>query len=275
VIVKTILYLHIMSGYIKIFFGTFCVLLATVASAQYNASRILSHNDYAQAVPFDNAYRHQVGFIEADVFLHKGTLVVAHTRFEIDGDKTLASIYLTKIQDKLAANGGDAYPDRSKVLTLMIDFKTEGSATMEALLKVLEAFPSLVRCKTFRIVISGNVPALDRWLTYPAFIYFDGRPGRQYAAQELERIAFISDDFNKYARSRDVGSLNDEDRHRIESVVASAHQQGKLFRFWGAPDTAESWLSMIRFKVDILGTDRVSDLVAYLTTISPDAPSTR
>lgn len=50
----------------------------------HSSSTIFAHNDYVQPIPFFNAYRNQVGYIEADIFLEKGKLLVAHTRAELN-----------------------------------------------------------------------------------------------------------------------------------------------------------------------------------------------
>ena len=99
------------------------IFIALSASAQtsYTAAAVFSHNDYAQAIPFLNAYQNQVGFIEADVFLRDNALLVAHTEKEIDKNKTLQKLYLDPLKEKIATHEGFVYPDHERTLTLMID----------------------------------------------------------------------------------------------------------------------------------------------------------
>jgi alkaline phosphatase len=240
-----------MMGIRLIFVLIACSVCWPTAAQQLSRASILSHNDYAQALPFENAYSQGVGFIEADVLLRDGELIVAHSANEIEMQKTLATLYLEPLQQKIIANGGSAYSDQHKILTLMIDFKTEGSTTIRALLKILETYPTLSNCKTLWVVISGNVPPRDLWHTFPAYIYFDGRPGQLYSPRDLARIAFISDDYKKYTDD-------------IKDVVEESHQLNKRFRFWGAPDEERAWLMLIQNGVDILGTDHVNELAAYI-----------
>ena len=53
-------------------------------SQEYTPSQIFAHNDYVRAKPFYTAYELGVGYIEADVYLIDGKLLVAHQRREID-----------------------------------------------------------------------------------------------------------------------------------------------------------------------------------------------
>jgi alkaline phosphatase len=95
---------------------------AVSASAQeFNSSAIFSHNDYKNPVLFFAAYDRQVGFIEADVFLNNGKLLVAHEATEQDTSRTLQTLYLRPLQDKIARNQGNAYAEQDKFLTLMIE----------------------------------------------------------------------------------------------------------------------------------------------------------
>lgn len=237
--------------------------MCTAQNHSYTTASILSHNDYEQPVPFVNAYNHRVGFIEADVFLHNDNLLVAHTRLQVSNDRTLAGMYLSPIRDRIAANSGKAYPDGS-VLTLMIDLKTEGHAALTTLIKVLEEdYPTLTACSTFRIVISGDVPAKEQWNQYPTYISFDGRPSLTYSDSDLKRVAYISDAFGNYAAWNN-GKVSEKDLSNVRSVIAKVHQLNKPFRFWGIPDSTGAWQFLIQEKVDIVGTDHVSDLVKFL-----------
>lgn len=58
---------------------------------------IHSHNDYAQRVPFYQAYAQQVSSIEADVFLHDGQLLVGHDVEDLRADMTFEALYVEPI----------------------------------------------------------------------------------------------------------------------------------------------------------------------------------
>src|SRR5690349_3094875 len=80
-------------------FGVYLFLGGTRIFAQhYTSASIFAHNDYVRSNPFHTAYNLRVGYIEADVFLVDNALLVAHTRLEINPDKTLERLYLEPLR---------------------------------------------------------------------------------------------------------------------------------------------------------------------------------
>src|SRR5690349_10884068 len=99
---------------------------------EYTTSSIHAHNDYVHPIPFLTAYYSQVGSIEADVFLRNGELYVAHEEKEIIPDHTLDKLYLKPLAEKITFHNGAVYA-KPKALNLLIDLKTEGIPTLQAL----------------------------------------------------------------------------------------------------------------------------------------------
>lgn len=239
--------------------------LSSCAMGQrYTSASIFAHNDYVQPNPFYTAYHHKAGFIEADVFLFENDLVVAHTFGEIDKRNSLERLYLEPLVAKVRQNNGFAYDDKARELVLMIDLKSDGVPTLDALVDQVGKFTALTSCPTFQLVISGNVPDTSRWDDYPLFVCFDGRPGIQYSVNHLRRISFISSDFRKYSTWNGEGSPLPEDLTRIKSVCEQVHGLSKRIRFWGTPDSPNGWMTLMKLNVDIIGTDRVSELSTFL-----------
>lgn len=244
---------------------------------EYASSSIFAHNDYVHPIPFYTAYYQQVGFIEADVFLDRGELLVAHTLQELERQKTLEALYLEPLQKQILKHEGYIYADRKKTLMLMVDLKTEGVSTLDLLVKKLKRYPQLLSCNTLRITVSGNVPAPAQWVNYPAFIHFDGRPGIAYTPDQLRRISMISTDFRKYAQWNGKGILTKPEYEKVVSLRDAVHAQGKKIRFWAAPDFPNAWTRLMALKIDILGTDNVIGLATFLknkskNTFLNDAP---
>jgi alkaline phosphatase len=231
---------------------------------QYTSSSVFAHNDYVQPIPFYAAYQLQVGYIEADIFLQNGKLLVAHTQAEIDPTNTLDSLYLKPLLKRININGGYAYKDIKKSLSLMIDLKTEGLATLHALVKLLEHYPKLTAAKNFEIVISGNVPEPARWAEFPSFIHFDGRPGKLYTTEQLARVSLISTSFTQYSRWNGKGVLSALDLQKIQQVKSEARAIGKKLRFWAAPDFENAWIQLMKLNVDVIGSDQVSNLITFI-----------
>lgn len=241
--------------------------LCCVATAQpYNASRVFAHNDYAGSSPFRQAYALEVGYIEADVFLLDSKLMVAHEKDEIRSDRTLDRLYLDPLKHCLLQNGGYAYADVNRHLTLMIDIKTEGVSTLNAIVDALRQYPDLIASPTLQIMISGNVPAPDLWNNYPEFISFDGRPGISYSPAQWKRISMISTSFRSHFNWDGNGTLSSDARKKIHAMMAAAHKQGKKFRFWATPDSENAWQQLKAVNADVIVSDRIPELVAFLKT---------
>lgn len=242
----------------------FCSI-ATVAQSRFAVSTH-SHNDYEQQRPFDLAYEHGFGSIEADVWLKDGKLCVAHDAKDINSNKTLASLYLEPLERKLKENKGNIYADKKKSLQLLIDIKSDALTTMEAIVKALEAYPSLIKNKKLRFVISGNRPKPEAYSNYPDFIYFDGRPTEEYDKEALKKVGLISENYFKYARWNGQGQISANERAALLSAVQQAHEKGKPFRFWATPDTEASWKLFMELGVDYINTDKVEALSKFLKT---------
>ncbi len=177
-----------------------CLTITTGISQPYTSVRIFAHNDYVRSIPFYKAYELQVGFIEADVFLHDGDLLIAHHRHEIESGKSLEKLYLKPLLKQIRKNKGFVYADPKQRLTLMIDLKTEGVATLNKLVDMLKKYPELITCSSLNFMISGSVPDPASRKNYPTFIHMDGRPGVAYTPDQLKRINMISTSFRDHVK---------------------------------------------------------------------------
>ena len=232
----------------------------------FTTAQVFAHNDYAGDKPFHTAYDLQVGYIEVDVFLIDTDLMVAHERDEIRSGRTLEGLYLRPLNEHVVRNGGFAYEDRQRALTLMIDLKTSGVTTLNQVVACLKKYPDLISSKTLQIMISGNVPDPKLWKNFPSFIHFDGRPGIEYTPDQLERISMISTNFRSHVQWNGEGELPSEARAKMSRLINTAHSHGKKFRFWATPDFPNAWQELMRAKVDVIVTDKVPALVEFLQT---------
>jgi alkaline phosphatase len=239
-------------------------LFFTCNAQVYTSSSIFAHNDYVHPVPFQTSYFYEVGYIEADIFLRDGNLFVAHAQEEITKHRTLDSLYLQPITERIREYSGSIYKNREKKLVLMIDLKTEGAATLNKLVEKLEKYPALLSSKTFSIAVSGNVPDPLLWKNYPEFIHFDGRPGIDYTTDQLARVSLISASFKAYTQWDGIGSLPQPDLEKIAAVIGEVHSKGKKIRFWATPDSEYAWDVLKKLKVDIINTDDVEGLAKFL-----------
>ena len=224
-----------------------------------------SHNDYYRDAPFYDAYKLGFNSIEADVYLVEGELYVAHDRKEITQEKTLLKLYIEPIINEMKKNGG-LLPKKQAPFQLMIDMKT-GGETLRELEKQLLPYRSFFDREqspyTVQIVISGATPSPEDFDKYANFIYYDGRPYHTYTAEQLKRVAMISNGINDYVKeNRD--SITSDEFESCRLVVESANKKGKPFRFWGYPDTFAYQKIMLNLGASYLNTDNLEQLRLFI-----------
>ncbi|MEO5890793.1 MAG: phosphatidylinositol-specific phospholipase C/glycerophosphodiester phosphodiesterase family protein [Ferruginibacter sp.] len=230
----------------------------------YSTANAHSHNDYEQPKPFFQAYDRQFGSIEADIHLFGKLLLVSHDSAHLVKKKSLENLYLIPLSKCIEKNNGYIYKDSSRKLQLLIDLKTDGFATMKALVKLLKKYPAVIHNSGIRIVITGNRPADNLYQAYPDYIWFDGVLSRNYSDAALSRIALLSDDLRRYSKWPGNDTLLKSDRILLTALVGKAHRLQKPVRFWACPDSAVAWKEMMSLQVDYINTDHIEALADFL-----------
>jgi len=250
--------------------GILLILLSFLSLQTLYAQDVLlhSHNDYRQRVPFYQAYAQQFASIEADIFAtdREGELLVAHDRRELPESPTLDESYIDPLVKLFQRNGGKAWKDSEKILTLLIDLKTPVDPTLNRLVRKLEQYPEVfnptVNPFAVRVVISGNRPEADDFHTYPPVISFDGNR-TDYTARQLERIAMISLNLRDYTQWNGKGTLIESEFAKVTEVIGKVHALGKPIRFWGTPDGVTAWNTFFTIGVDYINTDAPEACAAF------------
>lgn len=238
--------------------------LSHFATAQ---SQVFAHNDYEKPQPLTAAIAQRADYIEADVFVRNGKLVLGHTPAEADTAKrTLEETYLKPIVALFGQNKDRVSPDRRYTFSLMIDAKDKAEEVMPLLQALLEQnltiFNRNMMPLAIRVVVSGNRPRPEQLLDYPTFLFFDGRPSELYDDETVKRVAIISDNFRSYARWDGTGEIGDDDKAKLKRIIKRAHEAGCPIRFWNAPDNPVAWKQLRKLGVDIMNTDKVAECVA-------------
>ena len=231
------------------------------------AQKIHAHNDYATLRPFVTAYEQRADFIEADVWLQDGKLVVSHEKPQA-GAPTLDSLYLKPIAKLFSQYTDKVSPVRDYTFGLMIDVKENPAEVLPKLISMLQehliCFNRSANAKAVQVIISGNRPKVDTFLDYPLLLQFDGRPSEVYDEETLKHVALISDNFRGYSRWDGTGDLPDADKDKLKRVIKRAHSDNKPIRFWAIPDTPNAWKQLKKLGVDIINTDKVAEATAAL-----------
>lgn len=228
---------------------------------------IHSHNDYAQRVPFFQAYAQQVSSIEADVFLHDGQLLVGHDVEDLRADMTFEALYVEPIVTLFARNGGRAFRDSDQTLQLMVELKSETDPTLRAVAALLGRWPEVfdpeVNPAAVRVAVTGRVPAPEAFDRYPRFLGFDGAWDADYTPEQLERIALISTNFRDFSQWNGKGTIIPDEKERLEQVIDRAHEQGKPVRFWNAPEGTTVYYTFYDMGIDYINTDKPEVCAAF------------
>ncbi|MBD2700352.1 glycerophosphodiester phosphodiesterase [Spirosoma sp. BT702] len=227
------------------------------------AQKIHAHNDYEKPRPLLTAYEQRADYIEADVWLQNGKLVVSHEQPKA-GAPTLDSLYLKPIAAFFKQYKDRPSQERDYTFSLVVDIKDNPTDVLPKLLALLqENLPSFNRAANLRaiqVVISGNRPKIPVYFDYP-LLQFDGRPSEVYDEETLQHIALISDNFRLYSQWNGEGEMSDVDKEKLKRVIKRAHSDKKPIRFWGIPDTPNAWKQLKKLGVDVLNTDKVVECV--------------
>lgn len=236
------------------------ILVSAISFHSQAQPRIHAHNDYQKPEPLINALRYKVFSIEADIYLSDNRLVVAHDKKELATARSLDSLYLKPIINLFRRHNGTISEDSSYAPVLVIDIKENGEVVIAALIKLLSAqrsvFDRTVNAKAVQVVLSGDRGSISKWISYPSFIFFDGRPYEVYDSATLLHVAFISDSYLNYKRSQDSTS-------QMQQLVKKVHGMGKLLRLWATPDNPDSWKWQQQMGIDIINTDKVIECRNY------------
>jgi hypothetical protein len=257
----------------KLFLNFACPFMGLLVSAALAQAQVTplplahSHNDYEHKRPLLDALDRGFCSIEADVWLVDGNLLVAHNKSGVRNDRTLQSLYLDPLRERVEKNGGRVYAGGPPV-TLLIDFKSEAADTYRALVaaikpyeKMLTVFhPDRIETNAVTIILSGNSPR-DLLKAEPVRrASYDGRLNELDSAVPPTLMPLVSDTWAKYFKWRGKGPLSAEEREKLKKYVEKTHQQGKRIRFWAIPDGPDCWSELLAAGVDVIGTDHLDEL---------------
>ncbi len=235
-----------------------------------------AHNDYLHGRPLLDALDHGFASVEADVFLVGDKLCVAHEAGKIAADRTLQSLYLDPLRQRVKENGGRVYRDGSRFI-LLIDLKTAAEPTYRRLHEILAGYQDMLttfdaqgrKDKAVTVIISGNRP-LDLMRSQPVrHAGYDGRLTDLDSDLPGDVIPMISDQWIKLSVWKGEGAMPAAERQKLNDIVRKAHAKSRLVRFWATPDAPlpareAVWRELLAAGVDLLNTDDLQGLQEYL-----------
>ena len=126
---------------VVVFLGTPAASAARPAPSDTGGlERAHAHNEYEHGRPLFDALDNGFKSVEADVWLVDGELLVAHDREDVEPGRTLESLYLEPLRERIAQNRGSVYPGNDDYFTLLVDIKSDAVPTYMALHEELKDY---------------------------------------------------------------------------------------------------------------------------------------
>lgn len=155
----------------------------------------------------------------------------------------------------------------------MADFKANGEGIYEVLKKQMEPYRKYfcsVKDGVYQegavlFFISGNRPLYSLPSESLRFAFLDGQIRDLGKGMPASLTPVISDNYQSYFSWDGNGEMPEEQYKRMVEIVKNVHQEKKLFRWWGAPDTEAFKRLFLRTGVDLVGTDDLNLLYNLLS----------
>jgi hypothetical protein len=119
------------------------------------------------------------------------------------------------------------------------------------------------------VIISGNRPFELMRSQKIRYAGYDGRLTDLDSDAAAGLIPLISDRWDSHFTWKGDGPMPDAEREKLAHIVETAHEKGRLVRFWATPDerspSRESvWAQLLAAGADLLNTDDLEGLQAFL-----------
>ena len=233
-----------------------------------------AHNDYEHPHPLFDAMECGFCSVEADIHLVNGNLLVAHSRREVKPDHTLQSLYLDPLRKRIRENGGRVYRDGPPVW-LLIDFKSDPREMYPVLNDVLQQYADILTVwrdgtkqqGAVTAILTGDHPAIDVLSAQKVrYACLDGTLRELKSNPPADLVPWMSSEWLRSFTWSGKGDIPDDDRQELRRIVKEAHSQGRLVRFWGAPDNIATWRELRAASVDLINTDDLKGAQKFLLT---------
>jgi hypothetical protein len=238
--------------------------LALAASAEEPLPKAHAHNDYEHERPLLDALDHGFCGVEADVYLVDGKLLVAHNRRDLKPERTLQALYLDPLRKRVRENKGSVY-SKPAAFTLLIDIKSDAEATYQEISKVLVQYEELFAKRAVTAVISGNRAKETIAADKHRHAGIDGRLTDLDSELDKHLMPLISDRWGSHFKWNGEGEMPAYERLKLREIVKRTHAAGRRVRFWATPEKTSVWRELLAAEVDLINTDDLAGLKAFLT----------
>jgi hypothetical protein len=247
---------------------------SSTASLPKPLTNVHAHNDYEHKRPLFDALDCGFCSVEADINLVDGKLLVAHSRAAVKPGRTLESLYLDPLRERVKKYHGRVYPDGPPVW-LLIDFKNSPTEMYPVLRKVLIDYSDILTTWEDGKMKQGAVTAILTG-SHPDESILAGEKIRYAAIDGIldalsrnppsDLVPWMSSQWSLSFKWRGEGAMPDAEVQKLHEIVEKAHKQGRLVRFWAAPDKLNAWKTLHAAGVDLINTDDLKGAADFLNT---------
>jgi len=235
-------------------------------------TNVHAHNDYEHPHPLFDALACGFCSVEADIHLVDGKLLVAHSRSAVRSDRTLESLYLDPLHKRVKENDGRVFPHGPN-FWLLIDFKSDPKEMYPVLRQTLERYADMLTVwkdgkkqqGAVTAILTGNHPPIDEvGAEKVRYAVIDGTLKELQTDPPADLVPWMSSQWSKSFKWDGTGEMPAADRQELRRIVDKSHQQGRLIRFWGAPDNIATWRELRLAGVDLINTDDLTGAQKFL-----------
>jgi hypothetical protein len=225
-----------------------------------------------------DALHHGVTSVEVGVWLVDGELRVGRDRADTRRGATLQALCLDPLVARVAALGGSVHPGWTGSLQLLVDVRTDGSATHAALEDLLRRYPRLVthwtggvvRRRPVTVVVTGNRPPVALAARRLRFSALEGRLADLGTRFPPALVPVVSDDWSARFTWTGTGPMPAEEREDLHALAVTAHARGHRVRFRATPEGSAAvreavWGELLAAGVDHIGTASPGALQDFLS----------
>ena len=185
---------------------------------------------------------------------------------------SLQRLYLKPLVARIQANGGKVYPGSDRPFYLMVDCKAQGEEMYKLLKKQMEPYKEYF-CSVDNgeykegavlFFLSGDRPKNSLPKENSRFTFLDGQIKDLGQGIPASLAPVISDNYSDFFTWKGEGEMPADQLQKMREIIRKVHDEGKLFRWWGAPDTEQFKRFFIKEGVDLVGADDLNGLYNVL-----------
>ncbi len=250
----------------------FLISLGGDAAAQsFILPNAYAHNDYWHKRPLFDALDNGFTYVEADVYLWRGKLIVAHILPFLSKNRNLEDTYLKPLAGWVAGSDKNNLANTHPI-TLMIDIKSRGNETYAALKLLLNKYEHLLSAfkdgkfipGKVTIVITGHKPTEINNDSSDRFVFMDENLKNAGLDSTVNIYQVASCKYSSLLKWKGKGTIKAQDLTRLKYYVDEAHKNGRKVRLWGSPEKKMVWAELLKCNVDLINTNRLVSLRKFL-----------